>query len=140
MFLTLIFVFISFNFLAEEIADYEKWELNALRAETVIETDKASVEALEKLKLLVQWRSSFQQLQNENQNRIETIRTQIESLGPSRKMARPIEDRRLALDKQSVNEPIVRAQEAFNRADGMVSEIDNLISEASLEFLNWAKH
>ena len=66
MFLTLIFVFISFNFsLAEEIADYEKWELNALRAETVIETDKASVEALEKLRAqLVQWRSSFQQLQN----------------------------------------------------------------------------
>ncbi|MGB0493848.1 MAG: DUF3772 domain-containing protein, partial [Paracoccaceae bacterium] len=141
MFLTLIFVFISFNFsLAEEIADYEKWELNALRAETVIETDKASVEALEKLRAqLVQWRSSFQQLQNENQNRIETIRTQIESLGPKPENGTdPLEDRRLALDKQlsKLNEPIVRAQEAFNRADGMVSEIDNLISQRqALEFL-----
>ena len=60
MFLTLIFVLISSNFnWAEEVADYEKWELNALRAETVIETDKASVEALEKLRAqLVQWRTS----------------------------------------------------------------------------------
>ena len=141
MFLTLIFVSISFSFnWAEEVADYEKWELNALRAETVIETDKASVEALEKLRAqLVQWRTSFQQLQNENQNRIETIRTQIESLGPKPENGTdPLEDRRLALDKQlaKLNEPIVRAQEAFNRADGMVSEIDNLISQRqALEFL-----
>ena len=141
MFLTLIFVLIFFNFnWAEEVADYEKWELNALRAETVIETDKASVEALEKLRAqLVQWRTSFQQLQNENQNRIETIRTQIESLGPKPENgADPLEDRRLALDKQlaKLNEPIVRAQEAFNRADGMVSEIDNLISQRqAIEFL-----
>ena len=141
MFLTLIFVLISFNFnWAEEVADYEKWELNALRAETVIETDKASVEALEKLRAqLVQWRTSFQQLQNENQDRIETIRTQIESLGPKPENGTdPMKDRRLALDKQlaKLNEPIVRAQEAFNRADGMVSEIDNLISQRqALEFL-----
>ena len=141
MFLTLIFVSISFSFnWAEEVADYEKWELNALRAETVIETDKASVEALEKLRAqLVQWRTSFQQLQNENQNRIETIRTQIESLGPKPENGTdPLEDRRLALDKQlaKLNEPIVRAQEAFNRADGMVSEIDNLISQRqAIEFL-----
>ena len=141
MFLTLIFVLIFFNFnWAEEVADYEKWELNALRAETVIETDKASVEALEKLRAqLVQWRTSFQQLQNENQDRIETIRTQIESLGPKPENGTdPLEDRRLALDKQlaKLNEPIVRAQEAFNRADGMVSEIDNLISQRqALEFL-----
>ena len=141
MFLTLIFVSISFSFnWAEEVADYEKWELNALRAETVIETDKASVEALEKLRAqLVQWRTSFQQLQNENQDRIETIRTQIESLGPKPENGTdPLEDRRLALDKQlaKLNEPIVRAQEAFNRADGMVSEIDNLISQRqAIEFL-----
>ncbi|MCH2329484.1 MAG: DUF3772 domain-containing protein [Rhodobacterales bacterium] len=141
MFLTLIFVLIFFNFnWAEEVADYEKWELNALRAETVIETDKASVEALEKLRAqLVQWRTSFQQLQNENQDRIETIRTQIESLGPKPENGTdPLEDRRLALDKQlaKLNEPIVRAQEAFNRADGMVSEIDNLISQRqAIEFL-----
>ena len=141
MFLTLIFVSISFSFnWAEEIADYKKWELNALRAETVIETDKASVEALEKLRAqLVQWRTSFQQLQNENQDRIETIRTQIESLGPKPENGTdPLKDRRLALDKQlaKLNEPIVRAQEAFNRADGMVSEIDNLISQRqALEFL-----
>ena len=104
MFLTLIFVLISFNFnWAEEVADYEKWELNALRAETVIETDKASVEALEKLRAqLVQWRSSFQQLQNENQDRIETIRTQIESLGPKPENGTDtLEDRRLALDTVS---------------------------------------
>ena len=88
MFLTLILFLFPLISVCEEIADYEKWELNALRAETVIETDKASVEALEKLRAqLVQWRSSFQQLQNENQNRIETIRTQIDSLGPKRKMA-----------------------------------------------------
>ena len=141
MFLTLIFVLIFFNFnWAEEVADYEKWELNALRAETVIETDKASVEALEKLRAqLVQWRTSFQQLQNENQDRIETIRTQIESLGPKPENGTdPLKDRRLALDKQlaKLNEPIVRAQEAFNRADGMVSEIDNLISQRqAIEFL-----
>ena len=84
MFLALILVLISFNLSwSEETTDYEKWELNALRAETVVETDRASIEALEKLRAqLVQWRTTFQQLQNENQDRIETIKTQIESLGP----------------------------------------------------------
>ena len=141
IFLALIFVFISFNFSwSDETKDYEKWELNALRAETVIETDRASIEALEKLRAqLVQWRTSFQQLQNENQDRIETIKTQIGSLGPKPESGiDPVEDRRVALDQQlsKLNEPIVRAQEAFNRADGMISEIDNLISQRqATEFL-----
>ena len=139
--LAFFFVFISFNLSwSQEVTDYEKWELNALRAETVIETDRASIEALEKLRLqLVQWRTSFQQLQNENQDRIETIETQIESLGLKPESGiDPLEDRRVALDKQlaKLNEPIVRAQEAFNRADGMISEIDTLISQRQAsEFL-----
>ena len=139
--LAFFFVFISFNLSwSQEVTDYEKWELNALRAETVIETDRASIEALEKLRLqLVQWRTSFQQLQNENQDRIETIETQIESLGLKPESGKdPLEDRRVALDKQlaKLNEPIVRAQEAFNRADGMISEIDTLISQRQAsEFL-----
>ena len=139
--LAFFFVFISFNLSwSQEVTDYEKWELNALRAETVIETDRASIQALEKLRLqLVQWRTSFQQLQNENQDRIETIETQIESLGLKPESGKdPLEDRRVALDKQlaKLNEPIVRAQEAFNRADGMISEIDTLISQRQAsEFL-----
>ena len=139
--LAFFFVFISFSLCwSQEVTDYEKWELNALRAETVIETDRASIEALEKLRLqLVQWRTSFQQLQNENQDRIETIETQIESLGLKPESGKdPLEDRRVALDKQlaKLNEPIVRAQEAFNRADGMISEIDTLISQRqATEFL-----
>ena len=139
--LAFFFVFISFNLSwSQEVTDYEKWELNALRAETVIETDRASIEALEKLRMqLVQWRSSFQQLQNENQDRIETIEMQIGSLGLKPESGKdPLEDRRVALDKQlaKLNEPIVRAQEAFNRADGMISEIDTLISQRQAsEFL-----
>ena len=134
-------VFISFSLCwSQEVTDYEKWELNALRAETVIETDRASIQALEKLRVqLVQWRTSFQQLQNENQDRIETIETQIKSLGLKPESGKdPLEDRRVALDKQlaKLNEPIVRAQEAFNRADGMISEIDTLISQRqATEFL-----
>jgi small-conductance mechanosensitive channel len=139
--LALFFVFISFNLSwSQEVTDYEKWELNALRAETVIETDRASIEALEKLRVqLVQWRTSFQQLQNENQDRIETIETQIGSLGLKPESGiDPLEDRRVALDEQlaKLNEPIFRAQEAFNRADGMISEIDTLISQRQAsEFL-----
>ena len=139
--LAFFFVFISFSLCwSQEITDYEKWELNALRAETVIETDRASIQALEKLRVqLVQWRTSFQQLQNENQDRIETIETQIKSLGLKPESGKdPLEDRRVALDKQlaKLNEPIVRAQEAFNRADGMISEIDTLISQRqATEFL-----
>ena len=139
--LAFFFVFISFSLCwSQEVTDYEKWELNALRAETVIETDRASIQALEKLRVqLVQWRTSFQQLQNENQDRIETIETQIEALGLKPESGKdPLEDRRVALDKQlaKLNEPIVRAQEAFNRADGMISEIDTLISQRqATEFL-----
>ena len=139
--LAFFFVFISFSLCwSQEVTDYEKWELNALRAETVIETDRASIQALEKLRVqLVQWRTSFQQLQNDNQDRIETIKTQIESLGLKPESGKdPLEDRRVALDKQlaKLNEPIVRAQEAFNRADGMISEIDTLISQRqATEFL-----
>ena len=68
--LAFFFVFTSFSLCwSQEVTDYEKWELNALRAETVIETDRASIQALEKLRVqLVQWRTSFQQLQNDQIN------------------------------------------------------------------------
>lgn len=114
--------------------DYTVWDRVALRAEGAVEAGRASDQALNNLREeVVGWRGSFQAQLSANQARLSTIRGQIESLGPAPEEgateAQEIAERRAALSEQErrLSTPRRTAEEAFSRADGIISEIDDII-------------
>ena len=116
--------------------DYQAWEALASRAEKVVAEDKASTTALETLrKHLTDWRGRLQSAKSTNEDRIKTLVEQIDALGPvpEEGFAEPeaIAARREALNDQlkQAQAPSVAAGEAFSRADGLIREIDKIISD-----------
>ena len=123
-------------------ADYEEWERVAQRAEEAVEANRASSDAFEVLRSeLVVYRSEFQKAQSTNAARIETVERQLAALGPAPTDG-SVEDpeiaaRRAALQAQlaSLRAPVIRAEEAYLRADGLISEIDTILRERQTEGL-----
>ncbi|MEP1538172.1 MAG: DUF3772 domain-containing protein [Paracoccaceae bacterium] len=114
--------------------DYDAWDTVAQRAEAAVEAGRASDQALDSLrKEIVGWRESFQEQLTANQSRLNTINEQIESLGPvpeeGEVEALEISERRAALSEQErrLSTPRLTAEEAFSRANGVISEIDLII-------------
>ncbi|MEO1797354.1 MAG: DUF3772 domain-containing protein, partial [Pseudomonadota bacterium] len=69
---------------AQDVPDYEEWERVAVRAENAVATARASERAFETLRAEVDgWRAEFLAAQDTNAARLETLRTQIEALGPA---------------------------------------------------------
>ncbi|WP_372604450.1 DUF3772 domain-containing protein [Actibacterium sp.] len=114
--------------------DYADWEKTAARAEEAIVAARASTVAFEQLRAeLVEWRAALLAAQDQNQTRIATLRDQIAALGPL-----PVEGevepaeiaaRRVELNDQlaKLQAPVLKAEEAYRRADGLIREIDTLI-------------
>ena len=118
------------------VIDYAAWETEAARAENLIVAATASTSFLENLRAtLVVWRARFMASQNANAARIATIQRQIDALGPipAEGETEPpaIAERRVALAAQlaSAQVPRVTAVEAFNRANGLISELDAIAAE-----------
>ncbi len=113
--------------------DYEAWKTVALRAETAVENARASSQVFEELRLeITDWRSLFLTAQSDDQERIATLRSQLEVLGPVPEdgvEAEEISTRRVELQEQlsRLRAPVLRAEEAYKRADGIVGEIDGII-------------
>ena len=121
--------------------DYAAWQETATRAEESIERGRASNVALEALRAeVVGWRESFLAAQSTNGTRITTLRTQIEALGPvpeSGNESEEIAARRSELTEQltRLQAPVLAAEEAFTRANGIISEIDRIIRERQTDAL-----
>ena len=121
--------------------DYEQWGSVAERAEQVVEAGRASDAALEQLRAhLAEWRARFDAGQEQNSARIETLRNQISALGPAPEDGTESEEiaaRRAELQSQldRLLAPVLRAEEAYNRADGIIREIDEIIRQRQLEEL-----
>jgi len=114
--------------------DYSEWAVTAERVENAIEGDRASFNTLEALRADVAgWREQFLSAQSENGARITTLQSQLDALGLAPEgdatETDEIAARRTELSEQlaRLNAPVLRAEEAFNRADGLVQEIDTTI-------------
>ena len=122
--------------------DYEAWERVAVRAEGAVDVKRASNDAFESLRSEVAvWRDRFLSRQDVNAARIVTIRSKIDALGPAPEdgdiEAPEIAERRtsLAKDLTQAQAPVLRAEEAYNRADGLAREIDAIIRERQADAL-----
>lgn len=130
---------------AAEVAapDYDAWEQVARRAEQALESGRASDAALEELRAeLASWRRRFLDAQSINAPRIETLRAQIEALGPPPGEGEPPEAPEIAARRAELTAelataeaPRLRAVEAFNRADALVNAIDRLLRERQADAL-----
>ena len=115
--------------------NYAAWQADATRAENIIAAGTASTAFLTNLRAtLAGWRAQFLAGQSANASRIETIQAQITALGPppAEGATEPeaIAERRAQLAAQlaEAQVPRVTATEAFNRANGLIGEIDAILA------------
>lgn len=121
--------------------NYDSWKNIAQRAEIAVENGRASTGALEALRTQIAgWREQFLAAQSANQARIATLNSQVASLGTvaeGSEEAPDIAARRAELNAQlqRLRTPVVAAEEAYSRADGVIKEIDALIRERQTDAL-----
>ncbi|PQO23696.1 DUF3772 domain-containing protein [Rhodobacteraceae bacterium WD3A24] len=123
-------------------AEYAQWETLARRAEAAVAEPDTTTLSLEQLRgRISDWRARFLAAQDVNQARIETLRSQIDALGPppgeGESEAEDIAQRRQELNAQldELRAPQLAAEEAFRRAEGLVSQIDRIIGERQADAL-----
>ncbi|MBL4874579.1 MAG: mechanosensitive ion channel family protein [Rhodobacteraceae bacterium] len=110
------------------------WIATATRAEDVLETNLASTPAMEALRAeLVEQRSEALGLEVVTQSNIVPLRTELDVLGPPPDdgiaEASEIAARRAVLEAEIVREtvPLLLAQAAYGRADGLIRDINAVI-------------
>ncbi|MCI2393111.1 DUF3772 domain-containing protein [Aliiroseovarius sediminis] len=121
----------AYEVLDDGSPDYEAWERLASQVEDAIELERASDADLEKLRAaLIDWRNLFSEAQKENSIRIDTLKTQLSTLGaePEAPEEEPevLTQRRRELTERlnAARLPVQEAQEAYSRADVLIREID----------------
>jgi len=111
---------------------YDSWSKDATRAEAVVENAEASDVALEALRSqIVDWRQTFLDAQSQDIARVAILEEQLNALAPIPETGvDPLADRRAALSEQlnAARAPLLRAEEAYSRASGLIREIDQIIS------------
>ncbi|KPQ06437.1 MAG: Small-conductance mechanosensitive channel [Rhodobacteraceae bacterium HLUCCA12] len=121
---------------------YGAWELLADRAEAAVENPDMPESELEALRArVVDYRLQFLEAQAVNQDRIETLREQIAALGEppgeDEVEAPEIAERRRELTERLAERqaPLLTADEAFRRADGIIGSIDRVLRERQADAL-----
>lgn len=121
---------------ARVAAEFERWQQVAQRAEAAIDAGRASDAALEAVRTeLARFRQLFVIARDANAERIRTIHSQIDALGPApvegETEATDIATRRATLNAQlaDLRAPGLAAEEAFKQADGLIGEIDQTLAQ-----------
>lgn len=115
---------------------YSEWLSLADRVETTLKERHASNAVLEQLRREVaDYREAYGKAKDQDTTRIKSLESQLETLGPKPE-GDATEPEDIALLRQSLNEqlnqlrvPQVVAEEAYFRANGLISEIDRVIRE-----------
>ena len=121
--------------------DYSAWDQVASRAEAAIESGDAATDALEALRSDVSsYRDRLLGMQNAGDPRLATLQSQLEALGAAPESGSEpdeIAQRRQELERQiaELQAPLLRAQEAYSRADGLINAIDETIRSRETERL-----
>ena len=122
--------------------NYTDWEQMAGRAEAEIADRNATAERLEEIRRqLAKWRAALLEAQSANSARIGTLRQQLEALGAAPaeggSEGEEISKRRAELADQLVRlqSPGIAAEEAYRRANGLISEIDRTLRERQADQL-----
>ena len=136
--LALVFLLAPINAHAQTTFDIDAFNALASRAEKAVYGGETSNEALEKLRMsLSSARSAALEAQSLRTGRSKIISDQIDALGPIPEdpdsEAKDISELRGSLAKQLAvaKAPLIVAEEAFRRANGLISEIDKTIRERS---------
>ena len=114
--------------------DYDRWAATASIAQNTLESGAANEAFLTKLReKLALRRADFVAAQDANTVRLNTLKTQLFALGPVPEEGSEPEDiasRRTTLKSEieTLNAPRIRAKEAFERAEGLIREIDAALS------------
>ncbi|SDW48791.1 Small-conductance mechanosensitive channel [Ruegeria halocynthiae] len=115
---------------------YQSWVTTADRAESVIRVNRASNAALENLRSEInRYREDFNKARGANTDRLQTLESQLKALGakPAEGESEPedIAKLRAHLENQlnSLRVPRIISEEAFSRANGLISEIDRIIRD-----------
>lgn len=135
-------VWASASFAQSDAPDYSAWEKIATEAETAVDNDEVGDQTLLALRAqIVDWRTQFQQQQTGNDSRLATLNEQIQALGPApaegQTEPEEIAARRAELNAQveRLTTPRLTADEAFSRANGIISEIDDILRVRQAEKL-----
>lgn len=119
---------------ADGTPDYAAWTKVANRVERAIEVGRASDFVLNELRVdLTDWRDLFEEAQKDNSIRINTLKTQLATLGPEPaepgSEAAVLTQRRADLTKKlsAAQLPVQEAGEAYSRADVLIREIDSVL-------------
>lgn len=113
--------------------NYEQWNTIADRAEKLAADGDATNEALSQTrKTITEWRGRFQEGQNVNGDRIDSVRQQIDALGAAPAEGQT-EDAEIAARREELNKqlselqaPRLTAVEAFSRANTIIKSIDDV--------------
>ncbi|NCO20933.1 MAG: mechanosensitive ion channel family protein [Rhodobacterales bacterium] len=122
---------------AQSDLDYATWENLAARVETTLESGRASDLVLAQLRVdVVVWRERFLAAQGINETRIATLQAQLAALGPPPGETDPPETADLTTRRSELAAQLARlqaprrtAEEAYNRAGGLIREIDTTLRD-----------
>jgi len=114
----------------------ENWAATATRAEGIVEAKLASTPALENLRAdLVTQRAEALAIEGEASKKVEALQAQLDALGPAPEgdatEAPELASRRSELESSILlaRVPLAVAQEAYQRLDGLITEINTLIRD-----------
>ncbi|MFK7751052.1 MAG: DUF3772 domain-containing protein [Sedimentitalea sp.] len=114
---------------------YQSWLQVASRAEAAVDAQRASNVTFERLRgEVANYRETFTRLRDLNTSRIRTLQSQLSALGPAPELGEEqaeIAALRATLNGQldELRAPRIVAEEAYNRANGLVGEIDRIIRD-----------
>ena len=115
---------------------FNAWLDTAQRAEEAVEAARASNVVFELLRSeIAAYRDQFEDARTQNSTRIATLQSQLEALGdpPGDGETEPAEIAQLRADLNNridtLRVPVVVSFEAYNRADGIIKEIDRVIRD-----------